>query len=143
MGNVFGDLFYPGNPERRRRVIQLSQKLCDYMNANFRATNCLTEYLNKNVHGANFSPISVNEQETLKFNTDVLLQRITEVQEMVEKVDKLLAEKLDPALYRQLRDADLSFEDRVACKSCHISCLLVCFRELKSKIFYVRLSEPI
>ena len=76
MGNLFGDLFYPGNPERRRRVIQLSQKLCDYMNANFRATNSLTEYLNKNVHGANFSPISVNEQETLKFNADVLLQRI-------------------------------------------------------------------
>lgn len=113
MGNSIGDLFYPDNPKRRRRVIQLSQKLYDYMIANFRATNRLTEYLNKHVHGANFNPIHINEEETLQFNCNVLKKRIAEVQAIVEKIDKLLADELDPALYRQLTDVDLSFEERV------------------------------
>ena len=113
MGNELGDLFYPDNPTRRRRVIQLSQKLYDYIKANFRATNRLTEFLNKHVRGANFNPINVNEEETVRFNCDVLTQRIVEVQAFIEKVDKLLADKLDPALYRQLSDVDLSFEKRV------------------------------
>lgn len=113
MGNALGDLFYPGNPERRRRVIQLTQKLYDYLTANFRATNRLTEYLNEHVYDANFNPISINEEETLQFNCNVLKQRITEVQAIVKRIDKLLADKLDPALYQRLTNIDLSFEERI------------------------------
>lgn len=113
MGVSWGDLFYPGNPERRRRVVKLSQKLYDYMKANFRATNALSEFLNTHTHEAHFSPISVDEDETIKFNSDLLCERIKEIQRIVEKVDKTLAEKLDPKAYKELTDVNLSFENRV------------------------------
>lgn len=113
MGVNWGDLFYPGNPERRRRVVQLSQKLYDYMKANFRATNALSQFLNAHTDEAQFSPISVDECQTVKYNSDVLCERIREIQRIVEKIDKTLAEKLDPKLYRELTNVNLSFEDRI------------------------------
>ena len=113
MGASLGDLFYPGNPERRRKVIQLSQKLYDYIKANFRATNVLSKFLNDHVVKAHFEPIDVDENQTIKFNSDVLCQRIKEIQNIIGKIDRKLAEELDPKLYRKLTDVDVSFEDRV------------------------------
>lgn len=113
MGNTLGDLFYPDNPKRRAKVVQLTQTLYDYMKANFRASNHLSDFLNKNCTNCNFEHISVNEDHTVKQNCDVLETRIKQMQAIIEKVDKLLAEKLDPDLYRKLTNVDISFEERV------------------------------
>ena len=113
MGASLGDLFYPGNSEHRHKVVQLTQKLYDYMKANFRATNVLSEFMNAYVAEAPFLPISVDGNQTIKYNSDVLCQRIKEIQEIVEKIDKKLSEDLDPNLYRQLMKLDLPYEDRV------------------------------
>ena len=115
MGNVLGDVFYPDNPKRRSKVIQLTQQIADYMKQNFRATNNLTNFLKEsNVEGAaNFNPIAVDENQTLQYNSRVLQNRIIEVQKIIEKIDKTLADQLDPALYRNLQNVDLSFQDRL------------------------------
>ena len=102
MGASLGDLFRPGNYEHQRKVVQLSQKLYDYMKANFRATNVLSEFMNAHVAEAHFQPISADDNQTIKYNSDLLCQRIKEIQEIVEKIDKKLSEDLDPKLYRQL-----------------------------------------
>ena len=115
MGNVLGDLFYPDNPKRRSKVIQLTQQIADYMKQNFRATNHLTNFLKENnVEGAaNFNPIAVDENQTLKYNSLILQNRIKDVQKIIEKIDKTLAGQLDPALYRNLQNVDTSFQDRI------------------------------
>lgn len=83
------------------------------MKANFRATNVLSEFMNAHVAEAPFLPISVDDTQTIKYNSDILCQRIKENQEIVEKIDKKLSEDLDPNLYRQLTKLDLPYEDRV------------------------------
>ena len=115
MGNVLGDLFYPDNPKRRTTVIRLTQQIADFMKQNFRATNNLTNFLKENnVEGAdNFDPIAVDEDQTLKHNSLILQNRIKDVQKIIEKIDKTLADQLDPALYRNLQNVDLSFMDRI------------------------------
>ena len=122
MGASLSDLFYPGNPERRREVVKLSQKLYDAMKANFRATNRLADYLNEHLTEASFTSISVDEKKTIKENSEILQTRIRQIQAIVEKIDKMLAAKLDPALYRQLSDKNLTFDDRVetASKVLHV-----------------------
>ena len=106
-------MFYPENPERRRRVIQLTQQLYDHLDENFRATNVLSEFLNENITEANFTPIHVDEDQSLKHNSEVLERRIKDIQSILEKIDRMLAEKLDTDLYKKLQDPDLSFQDKV------------------------------
>ena len=113
MGIAWGDMFYPGNPERRRRVIQLTQQLYDHLDENFRATNVLSEFLNENITEANFTPVHVDEDQTLKHNCEVLERRVKDIQSILEKIDRMLAERLDTDLYRKLQDPDLSFQDKV------------------------------
>ena len=122
MGQVFADLFYPDNPKRRAKVVQLTQNMYDYMQANFRATNRLTDFLNENIDGTSFNHIAVDENKSLKDNSNLLIGRIEAAQEIIEKVDKEIAAKLDPALYRKLTNVDLSFQDRMetAQKATHI-----------------------
>jgi uncharacterized membrane protein YdfJ with MMPL/SSD domain len=122
MGQVFADLFYPDNPKRRAKVIQLTQSMYDYMQANFRATNRLTDFLNENVDGTSFDHIAVDEDKSLKDNSNLLIGRIEAAQDIIEKIDKELAAKLDPTLYRNLTNVDLSFQDRMetAQKATHV-----------------------
>ena len=122
MGQVFSDLFYPDNPKRRAKVVRLTQNMYDYMQSNFRATNKLTDFLNENIDGTNFSHIAVDENKSLKDNSNLLIGRIEAAQAIIEKIDKELAEKLDPGLYRNLKNVDLSFQDRMetAQKATHV-----------------------
>ena len=122
MGQVFADLFYPDNPKRRTQVVQLTQNMYDFMQANFRATNKLTDFLNENVEEASFAHIAVDENKSLKDNSNLLIGRIEAAQAIIEKIDNELAEKLDPGLYRVLTNVDLSFQDRMdtAQKATHV-----------------------
>lgn len=112
MGGSLSDIFYPGNPARRRKVVQESQRLYDYMKANFRATNALSDFLNSHVNKAHFDNIYVNENQTIKENCNVLINRIDEIQAIIKKVDEKIKEKLDPTLYRKLTDRNVSFKNR-------------------------------
>jgi len=109
----WSDILYPDNPKRRAEVIRDIQKLEDYMAQNFRATNKLAEYLNKEMPGANISMISVDQNKSLKENGDKLIKQINEIDQWLDKIDDKLKEELDPELYRKLIDVDTSFEERI------------------------------
>lgn len=106
----WSDIFHPGNPERREKLIRKNQELQELMKNNFRATNKLIETLKKHL-GWSFSPIALNEKATVKENCDVIIKRIHEIQTEVEKIDKQLKEKLEPTLYVKLRNMNLSLHD--------------------------------
>lgn len=112
MGASLGDLFYPGNPARRRKVVALTQKLYDSMKSTFRATNSLCDFLNSHVKGSNFDHIAVDDHKTVKDNCHILLERIRQVQAVVGRIDEKIKEKLDPELYEKLQDKDISFNNR-------------------------------
>ncbi|KAK7152457.1 hypothetical protein R3I93_010622 [Phoxinus phoxinus] len=103
----WSDFFYPGNPERREMLIRKDQEIKVLMENNFRATNQLVEVLNKHLN-LSLSPIALDEKATVKENCDVIIECINEIQAEVEKIDTLLKEKLDPALYEILRNKSLS-----------------------------------
>ncbi|KAL1273540.1 hypothetical protein QQF64_026354 [Cirrhinus molitorella] len=100
------DLLYPGNRERREKLIRKSQELIELMKSNFEATNSLTEIVNKNL-GSSFRPITLDEKATVKENCDVMIERMNQIQAKVEQVDKELKEKLDPTLYEHLQKIPL------------------------------------
>lgn len=106
----WSDLFFPGNPERRERLIRKNQELIELMKNNFRATNQLIETLNKHLH-MSFSPIALDEKATVKENCDVITKRIHEIQAEVEKIDTHLKEQLEPALYEKLLKSSLTVPD--------------------------------
>lgn len=106
----WSDLFYPANPERREKLFRKSQEIQELMKNNFRATNQLTEVMNKYL-GLSFSPIALNEKTTVKENCDVIIQRIHEIQAEVEKIDEKLKEKLEPTLYEKLKNMSLSIPE--------------------------------
>ena len=68
----FSDILYPDNPRRRRQVISKVQEMYDAMQGNFRATNRIIDFLNKNVQGTKLKHISVYEGKTFKENAQVL-----------------------------------------------------------------------
>ncbi|XP_073694056.1 single-pass membrane and coiled-coil domain-containing protein 3-like [Garra rufa] len=106
----WNDIFYPGNPERREKLIRKNQELLNLMENNFRATNQLAETLKKHL-GWSFSPITLDEKATLKENCDVIIECIHEIQAEVEKIDMQLKEKLEPTLYEKLGHKNLSVPD--------------------------------
>ncbi len=99
---ALSDWLYPGNPERREKVIRKSQELIDLMRSNFDATNDLTEIVNKHLY-ASFSLITLDEKATIKQNCDVMTERMNQIQAKVEEVDEELKKKLDPNLYESLQ----------------------------------------
>jgi len=103
----WSDIFYPGNPERRERLIRKHQELLHLMKGNFRATNQLIETLNEHLH-LSFSPIALDEKATVKENCEVIIGRIHEIQAEVEKIDQHLKEKLEPKLYEKLLASSLT-----------------------------------
>uniref|UniRef100_A0A673JBS8 Single-pass membrane protein with coiled-coil domains 3 n=1 Tax=Sinocyclocheilus rhinocerous TaxID=307959 RepID=A0A673JBS8_9TELE len=103
-------IFYPGNPERRERLIRKSQELRELMKNNFRATNQLIEALKEHL-GLSFRPVALNEKTTVKENCDVIIERIREIQAKVEKIDQQMKAKLEPTLYEKLKNMSLSVHD--------------------------------
>ncbi|XP_026105486.1 single-pass membrane and coiled-coil domain-containing protein 3-like [Carassius auratus] len=106
----WSDLFYPGIPERRERLIRKSQELRELMKNNFRATNQLIEALKEHL-GLSFRPVALNEKATVKENCDVIIERIHEIQAEVEKIDQKMKAKLEPTLYEKLKKMSLSVPD--------------------------------
>ncbi|KAL1250473.1 hypothetical protein QQF64_018269 [Cirrhinus molitorella] len=106
----WSDIFYPGNPERRERLIRKSQELRELMKNNFRATNQLIETLNKYL-GSSFGLIALNEKATVKENCDVIIERIREIQAEVQKIDLQMKKQLEPTLYVKLKNMSLSVRD--------------------------------
>lgn len=83
------------------------------MAQNFRATNKLAEYLNKEIPSANISKISVDETKSLKENGEKLIKQIKEIDGWLDRIDEQLKQALDPKLYRELTNVDTSFEKRI------------------------------
>lgn len=109
----WSDILYPGNPKRRAEVVAKLQQLEDQMKENFRASNKLANYLNKNFSEANIDIIQYDAALTLKQNGDNLVAQVRKIQAIVENIKKKLKEKLEPDLYKKLFDVDTSFEDRI------------------------------
>lgn len=141
------DLFYPGNPEKREKIIRRSQELIELMKSNFEATNSLTEMVNKHLHSS-FSPITLDEKATVKENCDVMIERVNQILAKVKEVDEELKKKLEPTLYESLQHMSLqSFNnipaaDKTAIKSvCQfpaavlVKCLMKNMRSLTGIIF--------
>nr|XP_055062678.1 single-pass membrane and coiled-coil domain-containing protein 3-like [Misgurnus anguillicaudatus] len=105
----WSEIFYPGNPERKEKLIRKSQQFIDLMEDNFTATNDLVELLNEFV-GLSLKPVILNEKNTLRENCDVLIKCIREIQAELQKFDKELKEKLDPAVYEKVKNIDLALE---------------------------------
>ncbi|CAM4639735.1 unnamed protein product [Leuciscus chuanchicus] len=106
----WSNLFFPGNPGRRERLIRKSQEVQELMKNNFRATNQLIEALKKHL-GLSFRPVTLNEKATVKENCDVIIGRIHEIQAEVEKIDQQMKKKLEPTLYEKLRNMSLTVHD--------------------------------
>ncbi len=116
------DIFYPEIPEKRDRLIRKSQELQELMKYNFQATNQLIETLKKHLC-LSFSPIYLNEKATVRKNCDVLIDRIRQIQAEVEKIDKKLKDKLEPALYEKLKNMSLSdYENQQVSKALKTWC---------------------
>ena len=111
----WSDIFYPDNPKRREDVVRMTTKLKTLMEGNFDATNDLIDLLNKHIKpNPMLEHIRVDDTATIKANADVLIARISQIQTIVEEYDTKLADKLDPELYRKLKDPDTSFKETLA-----------------------------
>ncbi|XP_065054242.1 single-pass membrane and coiled-coil domain-containing protein 3-like [Rhopilema esculentum] len=118
---LFKDIFYPGNPERRRRVERLYQEIIDCMKDNFYATNKLVGYLKQNfsvssgvgkiVHG--IDKLEIRERKTIKENCDIFLAATTKLQDAVRLLNENLARELEPSAYRALKDTGLGFVETI------------------------------
>ncbi|KAK9959345.1 hypothetical protein ABG768_009474 [Culter alburnus] len=106
----WSDIFFPGNPEKRERLVRKSQEIQELMKNNFRATNQLIEALKEHLD-LSFRPIKLNEKATVKENCDVIIERIHEIQAEVQKIDEKLKAKLEPTLYEKLKNMSLSARD--------------------------------
>ncbi|ROJ30475.1 Single-pass membrane and coiled-coil domain-containing protein 3 [Anabarilius grahami] len=104
---MWSDIFYPDNPKRREQLIRKSQQFQDLMEGNFRATNDLIDVMNEHL-SCSFQHITLNENVTLRENSNVMIECIHKIQAVVEKIDTDLKEKLDPALYEKLKVLNLS-----------------------------------
>ncbi|KAK9976707.1 hypothetical protein ABG768_021912 [Culter alburnus] len=106
----WSDYFYPDNPKRREELIRKSQEFKDLMKSNFRATNQLIDVMNEHLN-CSFQHIELNEEATLQENCKVMIECMQKIQEVVEKIDKELKEKLEPTLYEKLLNLSLLPED--------------------------------
>ena len=114
MGVAWGDVFYPDNPKRRDEVVRLTTRVYILMERNFEELNRLIDYLNKYL---NVSPriqrAFIDKEGTFKDNSDRFVGRVTEVQRAVADIDKDLAERIEPDLYREIKLPDTTFDKRL------------------------------
>ena len=109
------DIFYPGNAGKRDKVVRLSTKLRTFMELNFDSTNNLINLLNdKTSISCKLSHVTLDDQATVKSNSETLIAKIKEVQDVVEELDRKLAAKLNPDIYQKMKLPDISFKDRIS-----------------------------
>ena len=85
------------------------------MEFNFDATNNLIDLLNKHVMStAPLQHVHVHHNASVEKNADMLISRMDDIQDVIDNIDKKLAEELDPDLYKELNDPNLSFKQRIA-----------------------------
>ena len=85
------------------------------MLGNFDATNILVDLLNTYITPSpSLQRIQADDKATIKANADVLIARISQIQAIVEKQDQKLADKLDPELYRKLKDPNTKFKETIS-----------------------------
>uniref|UniRef100_A0A672NCR5 Uncharacterized protein n=1 Tax=Sinocyclocheilus grahami TaxID=75366 RepID=A0A672NCR5_SINGR len=103
---------HPCSQSERSKIIRRSQELIDLMKDNFEATNSLIEIANKHLHSS-FSPITLNENATVKENCDVMIERVNQILAKVEEVDEEMKKKLGPTLYEKLQHMSLKDFNKV------------------------------
>lgn len=108
----WSDLFFPGNPGRREEVIRLGQQLLSCMTQNFNATNRLSKLLNTEFK-CSLPHITLNNQASIRENCDTLIGAISKIQKELTHIDEKLKAKLDPELYKKLRDISTPISDRI------------------------------
>ena len=109
------NIFYPGNPGRRDEAVSHITEFRVYMDFNFDSTNDLIDILNEEANPSTpFSKIYVNSDGTVKDNCQMLLDKMDEIMVFVDKMNEELAQKLEPAAYRQLSAPDMTIADRIA-----------------------------
>ena len=114
MGNSWSDIFYPGNPERRKKVVRLSSRLFTVMEDNFSATNDLTDLIKKHcTKSCKLQHVHVDPNATMRSNADTLIKCLKALQDYVDDIDKDLAKMLDPDLYKELKSPDLTIKDKI------------------------------
>lgn len=114
MGKTWSDIFYPGNPERRDKIVRLASRLYTIMEQNFSTVNDLVDFVNEHIGaGPQLEHIFVDRNATIKANSDILIDSIEKIQDRVKTVDQQLAEKIEPNLYQELKSPDLTFKNRL------------------------------
>ncbi|KAL6082558.1 hypothetical protein STEG23_001589 [Scotinomys teguina] len=117
------DFLYPENPRRRQEVNRLHQQLLDCLSDSFQVTNKLTGVLNTHL-GCRLAFIEMKRDGTIKENCDIIIQAVIQIQKELQKVDEALKEKLEPALYRKLRDIKERETEKIAIVQKVISVIL-------------------
>ncbi|XP_038964799.1 single-pass membrane and coiled-coil domain-containing protein 3 [Rattus norvegicus] len=117
------DFLYPQNPRRRQEVNRLHQQLLDCLSDCFQVTNKLTGLLNAHL-GCRLAFIEMRSDETIKRNCDLIIQAVTKIQKELQKVDEALKDKLEPTLYRKLRDIKERETEKIAIVQKVISVIL-------------------
>lgn len=108
------DLFYPGNPAKREQVIAKMQRVYILMEENFKATDELITFLNEHISPSpNIAGITVDTEKTFGKNAQTLIDKMKEIQEQVDKIDKDLSTKLEPDVYKKITDNNTDFEAKL------------------------------
>ena len=111
---AMADLFYPGNPARREKVIAKMQRVYVLMEENFNATDELIQFLNKHVSPSpKIAGIEVDKSATFGKNAQTMIDKMKEIQGQVSKIEKDLSKKLEPDVYKSLTDNNTNFEDKL------------------------------
>ena len=96
------------------------------MEFNFDATNNLIDLLNKHVTStAPLQHVHVHHNASVEKNADMFISRMDDIQDVIDNIDKKLAEELDPDLYKELNDPNLSFKQRIALAKKAVSATIV------------------
>ena len=111
----WSDIFYPDNPKRRDQVVEYFTKFNVLMEFNFDATNTLVDLLNKNVTPSpELQHIALDKNASIGDNAQTMINRMDEIQKVVDKIDSKLADELEPTLYKELNSPDTSFKEKFA-----------------------------
>ena len=91
---LFKDIFYPGNPERRDKVVRKYQELLSNMKDNFHATNQLASYMKQNFNVQStvgrivhtYNELTLKEGSTIKENCEMFIKETEKLQMAVAEV---------------------------------------------------------
>ncbi|KAM4820413.1 single-pass membrane and coiled-coil domain-containing protein 3 [Thomomys bottae] len=117
------DFLYPENPRRRQEVGRLHQQLLGCLLDSVQATNELTGVLNEHL-GCRLDLVEMKRDGTIRENCDTIIRAVREIQKELQKVDEALKSRLEPTLYRRLRDVKEKETEKVAIVQKVISAIL-------------------